>query len=286
MQPIMRASTTARTAPRRGGTTLGLGTVDGTCAPATTSHAASAPMVCADGGAAAGAGRSLSCMPRQRSCACSLVVRGMGWVRQMGWVGGDSGRGASREGGVEKRPRRGFRAGGVAGARCAIPIVGHSTRAHCAMTSSQDTSAGREVAAATIGCSDCSSGQEVARGICWHRRCATRVDNGDCAAERGVGRPLESAGLLARAIPRTPSSQDTTSPGGSMICCQGTSWPTTPGPRLPHTRPQSSSPRDAPHLSSQACALPLAMSFGVFPLLVIAASASVRVSADHLRKVC
>eukprot|EP00964_Phaeocystis_antarctica_P044259 scaffold25422_cov80-Phaeocystis_antarctica.AAC.5 len=122
----------------------------------------------------------------------------------MGWVGGDSGRGAS--GGVEKRPRRGFRAGGgVAGARCAIPIVGHSARAHSAITSSQDTSrllsramprasspgAGREVAA-TI---DCSSGQEALRGIGWHRRSDARVDNGDCAAERGVGRPArEGAG--------------------------------------------------------------------------------------------
>jgi hypothetical protein len=45
-------------------------------------------------------------------------------------VEGDSGRrGDSREGGVvDKRPRRGFRAGGVAGARCAIPIAGHCLR--------------------------------------------------------------------------------------------------------------------------------------------------------------
>ena len=84
-------------------------------------------------------------------------------------VEGDSGRrGDSREGGVvDKRPRRGFRAGGVAGARCAIPIAGHSARAHCAITSSQETcSAGREVA----GTMDCSSGQEVTHGIGWHRR--------------------------------------------------------------------------------------------------------------------
>jgi hypothetical protein len=91
-------------------------------------------------------------------------------------VEGDSGRrGDSREGGVvDKRPRRGFRAGGVAGARCAIPIAGHSARAHCAITSSQETSAGREVA----GTMDCRvqssefirSGQEVTHGIGWHRR--------------------------------------------------------------------------------------------------------------------
>ena len=63
-------------------------------------------------------------------------------------------------------------------------------------------------------------------------------------------------------------------------------WNEEAGPRLPHTRPQSSAPRVAPHLSSQARALPFAMSFGVFPLLVVAFSASVRASADHRRKVC
>jgi hypothetical protein len=55
----------------------------------------------------------------------------------------------------------------LGGGAVVVVALCHHTRAHCAITSSQETSAGRE-AAGTI---DCSSGQqEVTRGIGWHRR--------------------------------------------------------------------------------------------------------------------